>query len=161
MTTTTNCPIWCELFTAGQHRQLYGAHKASFAGATAQASAALVHHPGASELTVEITVPSQSGAEQVAEMTAMAATDLAEALTALTTELARIGSAAPLAWPGQDQQNDDRAGHNDGRQMPPDPAADAVPGDRWPPQNRPARGHLRSVRQSRFRLHGRWYRGIW
>jgi hypothetical protein len=108
MTTTTNCPIWCQLFTAGQHKQLHGAHKASYAGATAQASAALVHHPGASELTVEITVPSPSGAEQVTEMTAMAAADLAEALTALTAELARIGSATPLAWPSQDQQNGDR-----------------------------------------------------
>jgi hypothetical protein len=160
VTTTTNCPIWCELFTVGQHKQLHGAHKASFAGATAQAGAALVHHPGAGELTVEITVPSPSGAVQVAEMTAMAAADLEEALTALTAELARIGSAAPLAWPSQDQQNGDRTDHDDGRQMPPDPAADAVPGDRWPPQNRRARAHLRRVRQSRFRLHGRWYRGI-
>jgi hypothetical protein len=44
-----------------------------------------------------------------------AAHALAEALTALTTELARIGSAAPLAWPSQDQQNDDRTDHSDGR----------------------------------------------
>jgi hypothetical protein len=131
VTTTTNCPIWCELFTAGQHKQLHGAHKASYAGATAQASAALVYHPGAGELTVEITVPGPSGAEQVTEMTAMAAADLAEALTALTAELARIGSAAPLAWPSQDQQNDDR------------------------PANQPAGAHLPRVRQNRFRLHGR------
>jgi hypothetical protein len=103
MTITTDCPIWCELFTAGQHKQLRGAHKASYAGAAAQASVALVHHPGASELTVQITVPGPSGAEQVAEMTAMAAMDLAEALTALAAELARIGSAAPLALPSQDQ----------------------------------------------------------
>jgi hypothetical protein len=103
--TTTNCPIWCELFSVGQHKQLHGAHKASYIGATAQASAALVHHPGASELTVEITVPGPSGGVQVAEMTAMAAMDLVEALAALTAELARIGSAAPLAWPSQDQEN--------------------------------------------------------
>ena len=109
MTTTTNCPIWCELFTVGQHKQLHGAHKASYAGATALASAALVHHPGADELTVEITVPSPSGAVQVAEMTAMAAADLEEALTALTAELARIGSTAPLAWPSQDQASQDQA----------------------------------------------------
>jgi len=108
MSTTTDCPIWCELFTAGQHTQLHGAHKASYAGGTAQASAALVHHPGASELTVEITVPGPGGGEQVAEMTAMAATDLAQALTALTAELARIGSAAPLAWPSQDQASQDQ-----------------------------------------------------
>jgi hypothetical protein len=132
VTTTTDCPIWCEPFTAGQHEQLHGAHKASFAGATAQASTALVHRPGAGELTVEITVPSPSGGEQVVEMTAMAAVDLAEALTALTAEVARIGSAAPLAWPSQDQQNHDRADHSDGRQMPPDPAADAVPGTGGP-----------------------------
>ena len=102
MTTTTDCPIWCQLFTR-QHKQLRGAHKASYAGATGQAAAALVHHPGAGELMVEITVPGPSGTEQVAEMTAMAAADLVQALTALTAELARIGSAAPLAWPSQDQ----------------------------------------------------------
>jgi hypothetical protein len=36
-------------------------------------------------------------------MTVMAAVDLLEALTVLTAELARIGSAAPLALPSQDQ----------------------------------------------------------
>jgi hypothetical protein len=102
MTITTNCPIWCQLFT-GEHNQLRGAHKASYEGATAQARAALVHRPGASELTVEITVPGPSAGEQVAEMTVMAAVDLAEALTALAAELARIGCAAPLALPSQDQ----------------------------------------------------------
>jgi hypothetical protein len=107
VTTTTDCPIWCQLFTA-EHKRLHGAHKASFAGATAQATAALVHHPGASELTVEIAVRDPAGGEQVAEMTAMAAMDLAQALTALAAELARIGSAAPLAWPSQDQP--DQAG---------------------------------------------------
>jgi hypothetical protein len=100
--TTTNCPIWCQLFTA-EHKQLHGAHKASYDGPTAQARAVLVHHPGASELVVEITVPGPSGSEEVAEMTVMAAVDLAEALTALAAELARIGCAAPLALPGQDQ----------------------------------------------------------
>jgi hypothetical protein len=74
----------------------------------AQASAALVHHPGTSELTVEVTVPGPGGGEQVAEMTAMAAMDLAEALAALTAELARIGSAAPVAWPCQDQASHDQ-----------------------------------------------------
>jgi hypothetical protein len=105
-TTTANCPIWCQLFTS-QHKQLHGAHKASYTGGTGQAAAALVHHPGASELTVEITVPGPAGGEQVAEMTTMAAMDLAEALTALAAELARIGSVAPLAWPSQDQENGD------------------------------------------------------
>ena len=103
-TTTSNCPIWCQLVTA-EHKRLHGAHKASYAGATAQARAALVHHPGVGELMVEITVPGPSGAEQVAEMTVMAAMDLADALTTLTAELARIGSGAPLALPGQDQQS--------------------------------------------------------
>ena len=131
--TTANCPIWCQLFTAGQHKQLHGAHKASYAGETAQASAALVHRPGASELTVEITVPGPSGGEQVAEMTAMAATDLAQALTALTAELARIGSAAPLAWPSQDQPSQDQ--QSPGRLTPepvprPRPGAPARPPSR-------------------------------
>ena len=63
MTNTTDCPIWCELFPAGQHKQLHGAHKASYGGVTAQASAALIHHPGAGELAVQITVPSPSGGE--------------------------------------------------------------------------------------------------
>ena len=131
--TTANCPIWCQLFTAGQHKQLHGAHKASYAGETAQASAALIHRPGASELTVEITVPDPSGAEQVAEMTAMAAADLAEALTALTTELARIGSAAPLAWPSPDQPSPDH--HSPDRPTPgliprPRPGAPARPPSR-------------------------------
>jgi|SRR5690242_5859171 hypothetical protein len=102
MTITTSCPIWCQLFSI-EHNQLHGAHQATYGGATAQARAALVHRPGASGLTVEITVPGPSGAEQVTEMTVMAAADLAEALTALTAELARIGSAAPLALPSQDQ----------------------------------------------------------
>jgi hypothetical protein len=102
MTITASCPIWCQLFTS-EHEQLHGAHKAAYEGATAQARAALVHRPGASGLTVEITVPGPSGGEQVAEMTVMAAVDLLEALTVLTAELARIGSAAPLALPSQDQ----------------------------------------------------------
>jgi hypothetical protein len=100
--TTTNCPIWCQLFTA-EHKQLHGAHTASYEGVTAQTRAVLVHRPGASQLMVEITVPDPSGSEQVAEMTVMAAVDLAEALTALAAELARIGCAAPLALPSQDQ----------------------------------------------------------
>lgn len=100
--TTTNCPIWCQLFAA-EHKRLHGAHKASYEGVTAQARAALVHRPGVGELMVEITVPGPSGGEQAAEMTVVAAMDLAEALTALAAELARIGSTAPLALPGQDQ----------------------------------------------------------
>jgi hypothetical protein len=106
VTITTDCPSWCQLLTA-EHKRLHGAHKASYAGATAQARAPLVHHPGASELTVEIAVRGPAGGEQVAEMTAMAAMDLAQALTALAAELARIGSAAPLAWPSQDQPDQD------------------------------------------------------
>jgi hypothetical protein len=105
--TTPTCPIWCQLVTA-EHKRLHGAHKASYEGATAQTRAALVHHPGVGELMVEITVPGPSGGEQVAEMTVMAAMDLAEALTTLATELARIGSAAPLAWPSQDQASQDQ-----------------------------------------------------
>jgi hypothetical protein len=100
--TTTNCPAWCQLFPA-EHKGLHGAHKASYDGPSAQARAVLVHHPGASELMVEIIMPGPSGSEEVAEMTVMAAVDLAEALTALAAELARIGCAAPLALPGQDQ----------------------------------------------------------
>ena len=53
-------------------------------------------------------MPGPGGGEQVAEVTAMAATDLAQALSALTAELARIGSAAPLAWPSQDQASQDQ-----------------------------------------------------
>jgi hypothetical protein len=96
-TTTTNCPMWCELFTTSQHNELHGAHKGSYAGTTGHTRAALVHHPGATELTVEVTVLGPPGTEQVVAMTAMAAVDLAQALTALIADLARIGSAAPSA----------------------------------------------------------------
>jgi hypothetical protein len=103
VTTTTitaaDCPIWCDLFTAGQHAQLHGAHMASFAGGTALTRAALLHRPGDAELTVEITVPGPSGTDRVTTMTVMAAVDLAQALTTLTAELARIGSGAPAARP--------------------------------------------------------------
>ena len=103
-----------------EHKRLHGAHKASYAGATAQASAALVHHPGDSELTVEIAVRGSAEGELVAEMTTMAAMDLAQALTALAAELARIGSAAPLALPSQDQP-DQRVVHLDRRMNGPCP----------------------------------------
>jgi hypothetical protein len=102
--TTTACPVWCQLLAA-EHKRLHGAHKACYEGVAAQARATLVYRPGADELMVEITVPGPSGGEQLTEMTVVAATDLAEALTALATELARIGSGAPLALPGQDQQS--------------------------------------------------------
>jgi len=102
-TTTADCPIWCDLFTAGQHAQLHGAHMACYAGGTALTRAALLHRPGDAELTVQITVPGPSGTERVSTMTAMAAVDLAQALTTLIAELARISSAAPAARPNQDQ----------------------------------------------------------
>ena len=101
MTTTATavCPIWCHLYTGSQHAQLHGTHMAFYASGTTHARAALLHRPGDAELTVEITVPRPSGTEHVTTMTLMAALDLAQALTKLTAELARIGTAAPAAWP--------------------------------------------------------------